>query len=712
MIVFIHIERTGGSTLHNAILPHFPARSVTLNIDPDSIPKVGHKALLFLGQAADVSGEINRALSAREGNLYIAGHVVFPLLGQFLRARTAEDILFSTTRNPIERAASLRAIVQQKPHFAPALAELAKSRPFADFYAAAVDQGALAPNRQCFALSGRADFDHTMKVLREHYNVLGTHRYYAAFQTALEPLLQQQIPGFQFSRLRAHAAFHQPSGEGDWTPVQTLDALIDDATRKRIERDNEHDLELIRFLESEPDGVFVNTPRPKPVTTTEAPPPIAVQAPAVQSAPKKAVHRAKRCVLHIGSEATGLRAIRRYLSANREALAQQGVIMPSKSEEAVADDDTTKTLVARIEHALLACAKPQTILVTHDLLRLRPGSADQIRALRARLEPFADEFRIVLDLSRQDRVCLDHFHAQLHAGRADVQPLPDRPADGLDYARLHATWAEVFGADAIEVRVAGKSGDAGALVAGFCAAAGIPDSGTPAKKGEARTRATLSLAGADFLAELNRQMPLSAGDRKKPSRERLVAFLERHHHGMPVSREQVEQFMAPYRESNENLRQRVFPERPTGLFDDDYGMYPDSLAGGHRRYADAVAIAIALWWARDPLPTQPRQPLLRTLARIAQWLYSLRPFARAARQPATKRALRAENRFLAGRLALSKGQNDKAHKLFRKALELDPKHQGARDALRLSPDSVPTGDTAPRRRAGGKAAGAGEKTGT
>ena len=237
MIVFLHVERTGGSKLLRTIGPHFPGRCI-LVLSP-----------------VDVPGSLERARSHPNPRWFVGGHLRFTDLTPFLAARQPSDILFSTTRNPLERAISLYFFTLRHPSAQPELARFAEQS-FAAFYAAAVGEQVLLPNAQCRFLADSTDWREARRTIRRHYNLVGVHLRYGRFLERLRDLLRSDIPGLEFDSARHNAAYHQEADPGNWKRKVEIDTLVSAPLRRRIERDHEGDFALVEFIASQPDGVM------------------------------------------------------------------------------------------------------------------------------------------------------------------------------------------------------------------------------------------------------------------------------------------------------------------------------------------------------------------------------------------------------------------------------------------------------------------------
>lgn len=350
--------------------------------------------------------------------------------------------------------------------------------------------------------------------------------------------------------------------------------------------------------------------------------------------------RVARCVLHIGTAKTGTSTIQHFLSANRDALAADGIVYPAFTGTdggsqwdfliAALDDpweldvgpelnlhcatdvERFRTQLARnVSAELEEHPNAETLLISSEHFHIYFDSPEIIAALKVFLEKWTDSFQIIVYLRRQDRVAISRYSTAIKSGNPTPQvfhhPATAKYPFYYDYDRLYAMWADVFGADSVDVRLYAELQD-GDLIADFCAATAIDPSG---KARPGRINESLSQQGADFLREANRQMPRLVDGAPNLSRQALAEFVSEHCKGRfsIACRSDAETFYHRFSESNERLRQRVFAKRNRPLFDDDFSEYPPQISEAEPCYADAVGIAIAIWEYK----TELRRPTFRNL---------------------------------------------------------------------------------------------------
>ena len=291
--------------------------------------------------------------------------------------------------------------------------------------------------------------------------------------------------------------------------------------------------------------------------------------------------------LHIGSHKTGTTALQQSLHQNRVVLGACGA------------DYVSAPTAAHLHSYLGPCASGALMPDGFKVLdpvglagRLASGDQDiviagsenfsfffhkpQIAALHQALRPLFDDIRIQCYLRRQDRHAVSHHqegakpHRQAEGALWGHAPnaLPDHTKGQdlyLDYDRRLALWAEVFGADKLDIRVYDrallKDGD---IFADFLALIGLnirglhPVGDRNISLGAAQTKAghlmnALAVQPSMMEAILNR---IGNEGRLVPSQGQARAFLDH------------------YRDSNRRLNARFAISALPDLFNDDFDDYP------------------------------------------------------------------------------------------------------------------------------------------
>ncbi len=338
--------------------------------------------------------------------------------------------------------------------------------------------------------------------------------------------------------------------------------------------------------------------------------------------------RFERCVLHIGTEKTGTSTLQRFLSVNRAALASDGVIYPAatgnnggtqwgfvaiaqekpwKTDVGVALDIHSasdqvayrKSLQKNLLREFKAVPKANTLIISSEHLHSRLTNKDTISQLKAYLEPWVDEFEVVLYLRRQDRVAVSLYSTKIKSGNSTPILFPGAPKGPVpyyfDYDKIYDNWSTVFGEGAMRVRLFSPGEwECGDLVKDFCAVCGLrlEDKRMPVVENE-----SLNRAGTAFMLEVNRQMPSMTDGKRNKDRDSLTQLISRFCRGKnyPASREDAMKFYHRYLAGNERLKEKVFQGRSKPLFDDDFSDYPEKTEQLEPRYEDAVELAIRIW---------------------------------------------------------------------------------------------------------------------
>lgn len=336
--------------------------------------------------------------------------------------------------------------------------------------------------------------------------------------------------------------------------------------------------------------------------------------------------RFKRCVLHIGTEKTGTKMIQKFLARNRSALAREGVVYPRSTGEhggsqgafvvcvqndpwasdigvnlgirSLADqtayrDALTKSLHKEFKRKV----KAEALIISSEHCHSRLTTIEEISRLKAFLETWVNSFEVVMYLRRQDRVSVSHYSTKLKVGHTEPDVLSYRPYY-YDYDQIYDNWSFVFGAESVRVRLFERTELIGGdLLEDFCSICRLNIAG---KEIPSPVNQSINQAGVDFLLELNRQLPRVVNDKRNEVRNQLALFIAKLCAGKSelCSREQAITFYQQFREGNERLRGKVFPDRNGPLFDEDFGDYPERLEIETQNYSDAVRLAISIWNAK------------------------------------------------------------------------------------------------------------------
>lgn len=341
--------------------------------------------------------------------------------------------------------------------------------------------------------------------------------------------------------------------------------------------------------------------------------------------------RFAQCILHIGTEKTGTSSIQRFLTLNRAALAGDGVVYPVATGEgggsqwefvACAHNEVWKTDVGKrlgidseqdqkrfrqkfrdeLSAEFNTAKQGSRLVISSEHLHSRLVNKQMIERLKAFLEPWVEEFKVVLYLRRQDRVALSLFSTKVKSGSSNPIAFPGSPKNGVtyyfDYERGYDNWCAVFGEAHVFPRLfSPNEWEQNDLIIDFCMAWGLEYKG---KRMPVIENESLDRQGIHFICEVNRQLSDGKGTNNNREREALVRLASELCRGKnsAANREEARAFYQQFIEGNERLRQRAFPDRTGLLFDEDFSEYPEEIDETGPRYEDAVALAIRLWRAK------------------------------------------------------------------------------------------------------------------
>ena len=326
----------------------------------------------------------------------------------------------------------------------------------------------------------------------------------------------------------------------------------------------------------------------------------------------------RRLFLHIGAHKTGTTALQQSLHQSRARLASGGVAFVSAQTaahlhpylgpctQAAFLPDGYMVLDPEALADRLAAADQDTVIASSENFSFFFLRAP-ITALEQALRPHFDEIRILCYLRRQDRHAVSHHQegAKPHRlaegalwGHAPTA-LPD-PGPGqalyLDYERRLGLWAEVFGADKLDLRVYDrallKNGDIFADVLSVIGSGleGLTSVGERnVSLGAAQTKAGHLMNGlavrprimAAILARIGgagRLLPSQAGARE---------------------------FLEPYRASNRRLNERFQISALPDLFNDDFSDYPATAQSDWTEAGATAALLASLAQLSEIAPALP-----------------------------------------------------------------------------------------------------------
>lgn len=297
----------------------------------------------------------------------------------------------------------------------------------------------------------------------------------------------------------------------------------------------------------------------------------------------------RRLILHIGPMKTGSTAIQRWLGHSHASLSAAGFFLPRaltsnasrlavislsrRDGKALTEFDEKRLADFQAEIGNMPAATPCAI-VSGEMLGQKLRTADAVASLRDLLAPYFSDIRVVAYLRRQDQLSLSHYSTALRLGERRARPLHKV----FDFDEMLSAWAEVFGRDAMTVRIFDRkrlvNGD---VVEDFASVLGLPFTKTDAK---ARDENPSLLPNAQaFLARLAASVRDAGYDRPFMGirdHDLIVQLLNKQYAGkgfMPA-RADAMKFCSQAEDSNERVRRAWFPDQER-LFSDDFSAYPE-----------------------------------------------------------------------------------------------------------------------------------------
>jgi hypothetical protein len=312
-------------------------------------------------------------------------------------------------------------------------------------------------------------------------------------------------------------------------------------------------------------------------------------------------------ILHIGTAKTGTKAIQRFLAANRQLLAAQGVVVPDIDSTRInhrwlvflaqaADKVDAYTLRAGLGETpeqrhrsrqqlrdqleeRAARAPDSRWIISSEHLHSRLGPED-LQRLRQLLETIFDRIEILVYLRHPLATAISSWSTKVKNGILSTSLMPPQACAVIceQNTRLRA-WQQIFGSDNLNVRLFQSSAFMGGeLLEDFCAACSITSKGGFSFPGVANR--SLSFLAIKVLASLHgiyadgwRPQPaaspsLAAKAWATPPAWHwggLVQFVARHLDGFPAylpTRAEHDLYADYYRESDLWVQQEFFAGRP------------------------------------------------------------------------------------------------------------------------------------------------------
>ena len=301
-------------------------------------------------------------------------------------------------------------------------------------------------------------------------------------------------------------------------------------------------------------------------------------------------------IVHIGQSKTGTSSIQRVLGGQRAALAKLGICYPTSPgwanhgmlpaslvplsrlghfNPALWEGIGAEARLAQFRRDFAAemaglPATTRLVILSAEQCGGLLTTEEEIGRLRDLLAPLASRIRVVIYLRRQDQHVASSYTQALRVAAIQAPSLPQQGPDRLphyDYGRLLDRWANVFGAEAMVVRVFDRArlvnGDA---VDDFLALCEAPLA-VPPDHPDRQSNLSVTPAAIDLLRAM--------GERLKARPEGLTAasLLWRRFtgavsdalpgRGWQPHPAEAAAFLARFAEANEAVRQRWFPDQPS-----------------------------------------------------------------------------------------------------------------------------------------------------
>ncbi len=303
----------------------------------------------------------------------------------------------------------------------------------------------------------------------------------------------------------------------------------------------------------------------------------------------------RQVILHIGLPKTGSTTIQQFIHANRRVLADQGfaylkslgqpnntgLVLHCRNFGRGASERRSlryrknirseadligyrRKLEAELAAEVAALPSSQeTILMSCELCARLQDS--EVRRLQQLLAPVASSVRILLYLRGQDDVIRSAYTTTLRVGHSVSFATWVRKEAGMlmyRYADLIARWSDVFGGEALNVRLFRKDRfKDGDLLTDFCDAIGLADCSRFARV-ESRNQ-SLRLGVQRFLRAFNEHYPKRPGEGALRAVGILTTVMRRAPFvgpGASLDAETANEILETFQDQNESVRRARFPE--------------------------------------------------------------------------------------------------------------------------------------------------------
>ena len=273
-----------------------------------------------------------------------------------------------------------------------------------------------------------------------------------------------------------------------------------------------------------------------------------------------------KCILHIGAEKTGSKALQIFLRDNRDALEQHGFALflpPGDANRsapnnrqicAMFDDpvfedpwyqlrnirnkDELERYNSQTEAAFQAVIESlpkhiHTVILSSEHMQSRLTSQAKLDPLKPFLDRFFSDISIVCYIREQSEVCRSSYSTRLIAGRTnsldEIQQMCRPNVFYYSYLTMLTLWENTFGRDALIIRISSRAMmEMGRVEADFLKTIGIAsDQLSGFNFASERLNQGFSPKGMSLMLKLNRTLPPSDASRLKGRLRNILISLIR-----------------------------------------------------------------------------------------------------------------------------------------------------------------------------------------
>lgn len=337
--------------------------------------------------------------------------------------------------------------------------------------------------------------------------------------------------------------------------------------------------------------------------------------------------RFKHCILHIGTEKTGTSTLQNFLTFNRKKILKDGIFFPEHFNEGegsqweyvaasignpwtqdvgkafgITDQKShshfLNSFTKDLERQFSKNTNAQTLLISSEHFHSRLSTKNMVQKLKDFLDPWVENFEIIVYFRRQDELARSHFSTRIKSGYQGNDPILPQIGKLHSYYQYDALidrWAQVFGKQALTVGLYPKiMASEGTILYDFCRKSNIRLFG---KKMPDHVNHSVNAAGLRFIQTMNAFLE----DRPKPQnaklRSEIIGLVTELFSGpmYVIDKKIAMALVKPFEEGNEIIRQQFFPDQPSPLFSNNYDQYPETAENLTDNYAQAVKIAVTMW---------------------------------------------------------------------------------------------------------------------